>query len=123
MSYNLLKTLQFFYEKKIVIDINTIKKRILFFGIPHCIYTFGTTTQKDILIHKKYTFETNGFTKFMIIDENNNHYCMNNSFWYLKWNSLEDWHKIEENIRIKIKYYGYRIPIFGIFPNIFYTRL
>ena len=29
----------------------------------------------------------------------------------------EDWHKIQ-NTEIKIKYYGWRIPLFGVFPNI-----
>ncbi len=122
MSYNLLKTIQIFCEKNLLIDLNIAKNRLICFTIPHFIYTFGTTKQKDILITKKYTFEINGFTKFMIIDENNCHFCVNNSFWYWKWNSLEDWHKLEENKNVKIKYYGYRLPVFGMFPNIFNTK-
>ena len=53
----------------------------------------------------------------MIIDQNGKHYNVNNSFWFWKWNSNEDWHKIQ-NTEINIKYYGWRIPLFGVFPNI-----
>ena len=54
----------------------------------------------------------------MVIDEQNNHYNVNNSLWYLKWNSIEDWHNINKDEEIIIKYYGWRFPPFGIFPNI-----
>lgn len=56
----------------------------------------------------------------MIIDENGNHYNIINSVWYWKWNSIEDWAKLNENETKKVKIYGYRIHIFGIFPNIVY---
>ena len=84
----------------------------------HCIYTLFTSHNKIITVDKKYKFVRNGFTEFMIIDQNGQHYNVNNSFWYLKWNSNEDWHKIETNNKIKIKYYGWRVPLFGMFPNI-----
>ena len=84
----------------------------------HCSYTLFTSRNKIIKVDKKYKFVRNGFTEFMIIDENGQHYNVNNSFWYLKWNSYEDWHKIETNKKCKIKYYGWRVPLFGMFPNI-----
>lgn len=55
----------------------------------------------------------------MIIDTSNKHYCVNNSFWYWKWNSIEDYYNLKENKKINIRYYGFRIPLFGIFPNIY----
>ena len=55
----------------------------------------------------------------MIVDETGKHYNVNNSLWYWKWNSIEDWHKLETNKPTTIQYYGYRIPLFGVFPNIF----
>ena len=89
----------------------------------HCIYALGTSENKMITIDKKYTFTRNGFTEFMIIDNNGHHYILNNSIWYWKWNSIEDWHKLKtsedkHNDKILIKYYGWRVPIFGLFPNI-----
>jgi hypothetical protein len=84
----------------------------------HALYTIGTIENKEICVEKKYKFNRNGFTEFMIIDKKGNHYNVNNSFWFWKWNSLEDWHKIEINKNIYIKNYGLRIPVFGLFPNI-----
>ena len=87
----------------------------------HCSYALITCKNTDIKVDKKYQFDRNGFTEFMIIDENGKHYNVNNSLWYWKWNSNEDWHKIQTNKEIKIKYYGWRVPLFGIFPNIITT--
>jgi hypothetical protein len=84
----------------------------------HMAYTYGTTQNKIIVINKKYQFTRNGFTEFMIVDNKGDHYNINNSVWYWKWNSIEDWVKLDTNNEIHIKYYGYRIPFLGIFPNI-----
>ena len=65
-----------------------------------------------------YKFNRNGFTKFMIVDKNDKHYCVNNSTWYLKFDSIEDYNKIKIGSVQYIKYYGYRISIFNMFPNI-----
>ena len=60
----------------------------------------------------------NGFTEFMIIDDKGRHFNVNNSLWYWKWNSIEEWHKIDSNKELLIQYYGWRWPTFGLFPNI-----
>lgn len=86
--------------------------------IGHCVYAFATAENKIIKVANKYQFDRNGFTEFMIIDDNGKHYNVNNSVWYQKWDSIEDWHKLETNKEIVIKYYGWRIPLFGLFPNI-----
>jgi len=56
----------------------------------------------------------------MVIDDNNKHYNVNNSLWYWKWDSIEDWNSIElnETNKLSVKYYGLRIPFLGFFPNI-----
>jgi hypothetical protein len=84
----------------------------------HCTYTFKTTNNKIIDVVDKYKFTRNGYTEFMIIDKHGDHYNVNNSLWYWKWNSIEDWHKIQTNKQLIMKYYGFRIPLLGIFPNI-----
>ncbi len=91
--------------------------------ISHLIYTLGTTHNETINIKHKYKFDTNGFTNFMVIDDNNKHYNVNNSLWYWKWDSIEDWNSIETNKtnetnKLSVKYYGLRIPFLGFFPNI-----
>jgi hypothetical protein len=89
----------------------------------HGLYTYGSTNKKIIDVDKKYTFERNGYTEFMIIDKNGDHYNVNNSLWYWKWDSIEDWNKITTDKQITVKYYGFRIPVLGVFPNIVNTNI
>jgi hypothetical protein len=92
------------------------------FFLMESFYSLTTKNTKTIIISNKYNFTRNGFTEFMIIDKNGEHYSMNNSLWFLKWDSIEDWHKLKENDKINISYYGYRVPYFGLFPNIIDTK-
>jgi hypothetical protein len=85
----------------------------------HFCYACGTFTKTQIVVTQKYMLVRNGFTEFMIIDSQNKHYNVNNSLWYWKWNSIEDWNSIELNQILQIEFYGWRIPLFGVFPNIF----
>ncbi len=82
------------------------------------IYCLMTVEEKTITVKEKYTYSRYGFTEFMVIDEYNNHYNMNNSAWFFKWDSMEDWINIQTNKPIAIKYYGIRSPFLGLFPNI-----
>ena len=81
-------------------------------------YVLSTEKQQSVCIIDKYLFTQNGYTNFMIVDNNGIHYNVNNSFWYWKWDSIEDWHKIQLNKKINIKYYGYRFYTLGLFPNV-----
>ncbi len=102
------------------------KYGIVFFGscglITHCIYAYSTDKNEHVKIVKKYKMVRNGFTEFMIIDDKDRHFNVNNSFWYNKWNSVEDWSSIKEGDELYFKYYGYRMPILGMFPNIYMTN-
>lgn len=110
------KTLNY-YEQKIATQISLSVAGLVLAG--HACYTYKTTNYAKIIIDKKYTFDKNGSTNFMVIDTNGKHYNVNNSFWYWKWDSIEDWHKLQTNKHnIKIKYYGLRVPLLGLFPNI-----
>lgn len=82
------------------------------------IYAYLTIKYEKINIIKKYEITRHGFTDFMIIDNKERHFNVTNSFWYNKWDTIEDWHKIKENDEFYIKYYGWRVPILGFFPNI-----
>ena len=88
------------------------------FLIGHGVYAYGSTNLKKIEIKEKYQFTANGFTNFMVIDTEDTHYRVNNSFWFLKYNSIEDWCKMNKKTKLFVKIYGFRIPFFGIFPNI-----
>ena len=86
----------------------------------HLSYSLGTSNIKSSKIIKKYKMVRNGFTDFMIITDKGEHYNINNSLWYWKWNSIEDWHNMKEGGTIYFNYYGWRIDFLGIFPNIYY---
>lgn len=88
----------------------------------HIAYVITSEKTNNIYVKGKYIFTQNGHTNFMIIDNNDVHYNINNSFWYWKWDSIEDWSKIKINKQLDIKYYGYRIPELGVFPNIVLTN-
>ena len=81
-------------------------------------YAMFTREEKEIIVKKKYKFNRSGFTEFMIIDFNDKHYNINNSLWYWKWDSIEDWHLIKEEQILNTLTYGWRVPILGMFPNI-----
>jgi len=82
------------------------------------LYAIFTREEKEIIVKKKYQFDRSGFTDFMIIDSNGKHYNLNNSLWYWKWDSIEDWHSIKELQTLHTVTYGLRVPILGLFPNI-----
>jgi hypothetical protein len=69
----------------------------------HACYAYGTQKTGIIHINLSYMYTQNGCTEFMIIDDNGKHYNVNNSFWYWKWNSIEDWHKINTGDVIHVK--------------------
>ena len=92
-----------------------------FGSVCHLGYTLGTKDKKEIVVAKKYKFNTYGFTNFMIVDTDGNHYNVNNSTWFVKWDAIEDWSLIEVNDSLSVGVYGWRIPFLGTFPNIVST--
>jgi hypothetical protein len=114
-----------FFEDKATRDV-TLGEVALRVGVTslfiagHGIYAYSTEEKEAIIVTKKYKMNRGGYTDFMIIDEKGRHFNVNNSLWYWKWNSIEDWHNIDEKSEEKllIRYYGWRMPAFGLFPNI-----
>jgi hypothetical protein len=119
MSTNIFKNIKFFITTK---NIN-FQKYSIFLCIPHLIYTLSTTKEDNILITNKYKYVSNGFTNFMVVNDKNIHYNINNSCWFWKWNSIEDWHNLKIGQNINAQYYGLRIPFLGCFPNIINTNV
>jgi len=85
----------------------------------HGSFALGTNKTEKICVTKKYTYVANGYTNFMIVDDKGRHFNVNNSFWYWKWDAIEEWNNIDEKEpTLVVSYYGYRIPFLGLFPNI-----
>lgn len=118
MSHNFLRFIKIFGSS------NKIKfEPILFLlTVPHLGYVLSTQKEDNIAIINKYKYVSNGFTNFMIVDTNGKHYNVNNSFWFWKWDSIEDWHKLKVGDTIYAKCYGIRMPFLGCFPNIVDTN-
>lgn len=47
-------------------------------AVPHSLFVYGTSTQEQIRVKNKYRYTYNGFTRFMIIDVADRHFCINN---------------------------------------------
>ena len=60
----------------------------------HGSFALATNKTEEICVAKKYKYVSNGFTNFMIVDTNGRHFNVNNSFWYWKWDAIEDWTNI-----------------------------
>jgi hypothetical protein len=88
----------------------------------HCAYALTTEEKEKSIIIKKYKMVRNGFTEFMLVDNKGRHFNVNNSLWYWKWNSIEDWTNIKEGDELYFRYYGWRIPSLGLFPNIYMSN-
>ena len=118
MSHSFLRFIKIFGSS------NKIKfEPILFLlTVPHLGYVLSTQKEDNIAIINKYKYVSNGFTNFMIVDTNGKHYNVNNSFWFWKWDSIEDWHKLKVDDTIYAKCYGIRMPFLGCFPNIVDTN-
>ena len=118
MSHN------FFKYAKIFTTNRNIKFEPMFclFTIPHFFYVFLTQKEENIIITHKYKFVVNGFTNFMIINDKGQHFNVNNSLWFWKWDSIEDWHNLKVGDNINSNYYGIRIPFLSCFPNIVNTN-
>ena len=89
----------------------------------HGMFALATNKKEKIRVTKKYTYVANGYTNFMIVDDKGRHFNVNNSFWYWKWDAIEEWNNIQEKLDEKettliVSYYGYRIPFLGLFPNL-----
>ena len=118
MSYNFFK-----FIKLITLNKNIkFEPFVLLLTIPHVTYVLSTQKEDNIAIINKYKYVSNGFTNFMIVDTNGTHYNVNNSFWFWKWDSIEDWYKLKVGDTIYAKCYGFRIPFLGCFPNIVDTN-
>jgi len=88
----------------------------------HAAYSYMTKKETNIVVNNTYIYTNNGYTEFMVVDTLGNHYSVNNSLWYWKWDSIEEWNSMNKNETLNIKYYGYRIPLIGFFPNIYYSK-
>lgn len=123
MATSLLTHLNLFL--KVVSKSHPIGTAILgAFSCIHAVYAYSTADTKVITIKQSYDYVTHGTTRLMVVDNDGQHYKMSNSLWYWKWDTLEDvaTHRKLGN-HMDVKYYGIRIPMLGMFPSIYSTKI
>ena len=129
--YKLFPLFRTFLKKKLTANPLHMLGISMCFISGHGCFALITNKTEEICVTKKYKFVANGFTNFMIVDDKGRHFNVNNSVWYWKWDAIEDWTNVqavkekekgekekEPYNKIFVGYYGYRIPVLGMFPNI-----
>jgi hypothetical protein len=91
---------------------------LLVLPVFHFGYVQTTKQTSSIVVASKYLYTYGGYTRFMLVDSTGKHYTLENSIWFWRWNSIEDWDSIPTEKPINVQYYGWRIAPLGIFPNI-----
>lgn len=129
MSNNLFKIVEYLIKSLSLKTLDLTKINVasnsfllLTTSAAHALYAISTEKNEDIKVTNKYKMVNFAKTDFMIVDNKGRHFNVNNSLWYWKWDSIEDWEKIEKDKQLLVKYYGWRIPIFGLFPNIVLSK-
>ena len=84
------------------------------------IYFYSTYFEKKITIKKKY-LRTRGEHGdwYMVVDDTNTIYRINNLLWNFDFNRAEDYNILEPNKTYKIKGYGFRFGLFDMYPIIY----
>lgn len=95
---------------------------ILIVIILSVIFEVGSGFEKEITISKKYTM-LNGVryltTRYMVTATDGSIYQVSNVWWLADFNNVEDWNNMDVGKTYRVKGWGYRIPLFNVFPNVY----
>jgi hypothetical protein len=91
---------------------------IVFFFVTSMVYSHFTSFEKIITVKEKDSMRSGKYGQNIIADTDGNVYTVSNSVFYDFFTAMELFAKIELNQAYKIKGFGYRIPVLGIYPNI-----
>jgi hypothetical protein len=91
---------------------------VVFFLVTSMVYSYFTSFEKIITVKEKDSMRTGKYGKNIISDTDGNVYTIENSIFYDFFTAMELFTKIEQNQSYKVKGFGYRIPILGVYPNI-----
>jgi hypothetical protein len=95
---------------------------LVIFAIVGIAFQLGSHFEKEITITKKYTAVTGvryARTQYMVVDSDNSIYEVSNVWWKADFNNVEDWNNMEVGKKYRVKGWGYRFPLFGMYPNIY----
>jgi hypothetical protein len=105
------------------LNIYTITAIILaVLAIISVVFQLGSHFEKEITVTKKYTAVTGiryARTQYMVVDSGNSIYEVSNVWWKADFNNAEDWNNMEVGKKYRVKGWGYRFPLFAMYPNIY----
>lgn len=88
----------------------------------HAGYAYGTQKETTVCVKETYQLTRSGASDLMLVDETGAHFRVHNSFWMWKWDSVEDWKRLTPGEHYRLKYYGLRVPMLGMWPNVFFSQ-
>lgn len=113
--------MSFLFESNSEFRLYLIIFGILFFislFLPVIIYS-TTKYTKEITVKEKFQRFVKRSTKYLIVDENDTIYNMANIWWKFDYNKSDDWVRMKEGMKYKVKGYGFRFPALSWYPNIY----
>jgi cytochrome b subunit of formate dehydrogenase len=85
-------------------------------------FQLGSAFEREITIAKKYTAIGGvryAYTQYMIVTTDGSIYQVSNVWWRADFNNEEDWNTLDIGKTYRVKGWGYRVPLFGLYPNIY----
>ena len=96
---------------------------ILVLFLSNLIFTYITRFEKIITIDEKFAYGQKNGNSQSVSDKDNNVYEIRNSIYLFHFTSAEVFNNLDINSTFKVKGYGYRIPVLGMFPNIYHASI
>jgi len=81
-------------------------------------YSFGTVETVDVMVKKSERMSQKGGAKYLVFTKNEV-FENTDSAWHNKFNSSDFYNELEVGKRYSFKVYGYRMPMFSSYRNIF----
>jgi hypothetical protein len=91
--------------------------------LSNLIFTYITRFEKIITIDEKFAYGQRNGKSQSVSDKNNNVYEIRNSVYLFHFTSAEVFNNLDIDSTFKVKGYGYRIPVLGMFPNIYHASI
>ena len=83
--------------------------------------TDGSTAESQLIVHPEGVRLMDSRSSVGVYDKSAPHgiYRVSNVWWRADFNNEEDWNTLEIGKTYRVKGWGYRVPLFGMYPNIY----
>lgn len=91
---------------------------LAFFSVCRIAYICQTKFTNQIIVQDKYQRLSDGTGIYMVVDSNNNHYCIKRSLLFWSFYPAEKWQSLKQGKCYNVTGYGIRNGFFHIYPTI-----